>query len=447
MKLHKSLFSQETSAHSTPNFFIGLLLFINCFCASYFFSLQNSGIDFFTWWSVPHSITRQYIELPYSDQARTTLAVQMTQELDAGKINVEKRTLEDVLKLYKGRIITTASPFFYIFFSGFVSNDYQTDKRKFVIVSLLCFASAVFLLGRQLNFSYFSIFLFYTLITVFFSPYASEVKVGNVNQIQLLLTALFIVLSIRAKDFINYVWAAFFLGISILLKPNTCFILLFAMLSAIFHKDIKRFAGYAVGFLLSSVVAFSLTALYFKHLHVQAWKDWLATLPTTMSGTFGIELGNYSLAKLINVYTGQDASLILQAILAGIFIWTLFESNRAGHKVSVKTQSAVKKERELKSTFFIVGFGTLIMLIGSGLVWGHYYIMTIPLFLFLMRPQIDVDSITKIHPLTKPLTYLALGLSTQIVNQQLPTQEVCAIKNNIVAFILLILLMVEVRRK
>ena len=221
MKSQKTISPQEISLWLTPNFAVCFLLFLNCFIGAYSYSVHSPTVDFFTWWAVPHGLARQYVQIPYTDENRKKLAEKIKGEIETTKSpNIERETFDDVLDFYNGRIISTASPFFYAVFSHCVSDNYQLDKRKFIIVSLLLFTLTIFILGRLLNFSYPALFVFYSLITTSFAPYLSEAKVGNVNQIQLFLVSIFILLSIKKNSFYSLVGAGFFLGLSALLKAN-----------------------------------------------------------------------------------------------------------------------------------------------------------------------------------------------------------------------------------
>lgn len=436
MKTQKTSYPQDTKRAFMPNAAIGFLLFINCFIGAYNYSTDNNSIDFFTWWSVPHGISRQYIEMPYSEESEKKLAAKIAEEIDSQNTpNVEKKTIQDIFVLYEDRIITTASPFFYSFIKGFVSANYQLDKRKFILLSLVLFTVAFFLLGRMLNFSFLTLFILYALITICFSAYLLELKVSNINQLQFFLVTLFILLSVGAKGFYSHVWAGFFIGLSILLKLNAGFILFFAMLAAIFYKDIKKAFAYILGFLLSCVLAFLMTASYFKSLHMEAWKSWINTLPTTIAGNFSMISGNYSLSRLIDTNGGPNIAGVLYIAVLCLFLWTLYSSNK--YFDSIKTSSAVKKEKELRNIFLVVGFGVLAMLLCGNLVWTHYYVATIPIFLFLLRPQPEKNM------LTKALTYTALFLSTQFLTRQLPFQEAYVIKLNVSIAILMFLLVRE----
>lgn len=437
--------SYLNSPKSLPLTVISLLLFINCFFVAYNIGVASANIDFFTWWAVPHGMAKKYIKNPYAQDEQKLLAQRIIEERNIqGTPHVEDRTLDDILELYDNSIIATASPLLFTFINLFAADDYQMAKRKFIMISLLCLTAAFLLLGRMLDFNYPNLFLFYSLIVTSFSPFLVESKVGNINSVQLLLITLFIFLTIRGKGFNGCFWAAFFLSISILLKPNTSLILIYALAFAFLNKDIKKIGAYCAGFAFSVITALAATSLYFKNDNLTIWKEWLQTIPTTASGiAFTLKAGNYSLNKIIWNLCGINMSLYIYMMLLGLFLWTCYCFQKSQQKSSLKIGSAIKKERELKGVLLVIGFGVVSLLIGSGLVWMHYYVLTIPLYLFFLRSY--HEQAVQPHSLTKPLTYTALGLSTQVVMRQLPIIY-SAVNSILIAVILLLLIILETQK-
>ena len=446
MKIQKGKIFQKSRWFLNPEIIISVLLFINCFVGAYFYSVTSYTIDFFTWWAVPHSISKGYIKVPYPDDSRKKMAESIKLEIETTKNpNVEKRTFDDVLKYYEGRITATASPFFYTVFRFFVGDDYAKDKRKFIFFSVACFAASIFILGRLLKFSYLFICIFYALLSFWNASYNSEVRVGNVNQIQLVLITLFIFFFTKAKTIYHFFWIGFYLGCVVLFKPNLCFFIFFTFIFSLFHRHIKNTLAFLLGAALSSVFVLYQTYSFFKLPFFYEWRSWIESCYATMSGFFSVSLGNYSLPKMISLQFGVDVSLYIFALLIGLFIWVVLTYNRPFQSPFSKTLEPVNEENSKVDAFFIASFASLTMLLGSKLVWSHYHLMTLPVFLYLMRPQIESGYILKSQAFIKFCTFIAFAFTTQLFVEIFPGQQACALKINIVAFVLVLLFILDLK--
>ena len=144
-----------------------------------------------------------------------------------------------------------------------------------------------------------------------------------------------------------------------------------------------------------------------------------------MSGFFSVSLGNYSLPKMISLQFGVDVSLYIFALLIGLFIWVVLTYNRPFQSPFSKTLEPVNEENSKVDAFFIASFASLTMLLGSKLVWSHYHLMTLPVFLYLMRPQIESGYILKSQAFIKFCTFIAFAFTTQLFVEIFPGQQAC----------------------
>ena len=120
---------------------------------------------------------------------------------------------------------------------------------------------------------------------------------------------------------------------------------------------------------------------------MQCWFDWLGVGATPFCN-HPVDDGNYSLNRLIFDWLGMDVArfLIIGLIsMAALFIWL---GRRKESSNGLRNSNSDSLE-----DFPIVGVGCLIYLLSGPLVWEHYYILTIPSVLFMLRPRYDDQSL------------------------------------------------------
>ncbi len=444
MKTSKSTPVSIPNKFHHPVLIPAFILFLNSFFGAYQYGQNQHAIDLYTWWLVPHGVEGGYIKTLYVDNDRKKLAEETKKEFVRNPPSEEESFVFDtVLKMYDGQVIMTATPFFYATLSHLISGNFLSDKDKFLVILLIAFTAAFFILGRMLRFPYLTLFLLFSVFVSWYFPYLSDMRVANINQIQLFLVTLFIFLLARGEKFSQIFGAGLALGFSVILKPNTCFILLFAFLGMLLNKDIRKMGAFALGVLVSWACAFIEAAAYFKTVQLDIWKRWFVSLNIN-SCPFTIHTGNYSLAKILADWMGFNISLLIYAIMIGLFVWVWFSLEKSNAKAS-HSQQSMREEKALKETFLIYGFGCLTLFLASGLVWLHYHLLMVPLFFFFLRPETEFSPRFKTHPLTKPFTYITLGLLTTMVTMFLKTSEWSAFFTIFSALIFFVLLILEMK--
>ena len=112
------------------------------------------------------------------------------------------------------------------------------------------------------------------------------------------------------------------------------------------------------------------------------WLDFLRSLTKTLGRTsYPLETGNFSLSALLFGANRTSSVLITLVLLAG-FSWLVFATRQ---RVPVEAPTVLWNEID---AFAAGGIGCAIMLLSSPLAWLHYYLLLIPLSLYLIgRPR------------------------------------------------------------
>jgi len=407
--------SKKAHTYYKPVFVLALLLFINSLTAAWEYIKDHPTIDFFAWWVVPHELPSKYITNIYSTSGQEELAKALRQEFETSNASQrQKELLQASEDLYNGKISVPATPFFYAAFSLLVSDNYEYDQGKFIILSLACFILSILILCRLLKYSYIATVLLASIFISYYRPFISDLTVGNINQIQLLMLSFFILLFVFSDKFFYSLCAGFVLGTAVMLKPNILMVLPFIVILSLFERQFKEMFSLLLGFFLSAVLSFLTGIMYFRDSNI--WMKWLSQLPHTLA-SYPIESGNASLAKILFILTNLKFSVFIYLLIIFVFIYAILSSN---HKISsnpsnLKSTQRFHDKKKIAGAFITTGFGCGSLLLGSEYVWLHYYTLLIPLIIFLIRPIYDDNNRIEINFTNKFFAFSAFTLFTEMI--------------------------------
>ncbi|GMV23171.1 MAG: hypothetical protein AMXMBFR57_31200 [Acidimicrobiia bacterium] len=331
---------------------------------------QSVCIDFFTLWAV----ARTAPDLPGPIYERPTqyrmAEASRNHAVRAGSIH-EQRAMALSDQIYGDRLDATGSPLAYALVGWASTGNYDRDLLAFTVVSYLSFALAILAFCRVLGYSLAGTALAFTAFGMCFTPLLSDVRVANLNQLQLLGLAGFVWTMHRGASF----WAGAILGASIVFKPLTILVLL--ILVAVRVMDGRGLTRdrlpHGVG--AGAAVAIALGALYFGTPFV--WVEFAQSLARTLTAGYPLAHGNFAPAAVLSALTGATIPMLaggLALVGALVVLWR------------TRGRAVVASPDE---TFLIVGAGTCLILLSSGLVWVHYYVLLIPLCLYLLAHARD----------------------------------------------------------
>lgn len=361
------------------SFVLAALIFAQFSFDRWQLSTHAANIDFFTLWSVPRALTLAPGTDIYSPEGQRALGDVMAREAERADTSPAQRRVTAVVRqLYGGRVDATATPFAYALAGMLSSGDYDRDLRRFLVLSWIACALAIGVVCWLLRFQVVSTLLALVLFSSTFAPLLADLRVANVNQVQLLGIAGYLWCIARGQ-----LWmAGAVLGLAIAFKPNIALVFLFTVVLGVVDRDVARRRGVFLGGLLAAAAGMLVSTAYFGNTAI--WASFAEGLRRTTDLTYPLENGNFSMSALLHAWFGIKAAWAIGLTLVLVLTALVVRSRR-------DRPEDPAPDRDLHEAFAIVGAGCAVMLLSSNLAWLHYYVLLIPLALYLIRPVPDAD--------------------------------------------------------
>ena len=343
---------------------------------------ESPAIDFYRAWAMAQSPSRYAtpagLEDPYAEAAQERLAETMRQRVDlAGR---PPRLAAAVQASEPMQL--TATPFLYSVF-GLISNQtYERDHRLYRSACLVSTVLAIALLGWLWGYSPAGVLLWLALLGQFFQPLQSDLRVGNVNQLQLAHLAAFLALSAwadqrrardtdqRSTDLVRAT-AGMTIAFAIAFKPNVAFVVPLVVLLRSGRGRARDLLSLLAGLGAGSAMAWVVGCLYFRSWSI--WHDWVLALRRTPDAAIPAGYGNFAPSRWIADRYELEVGPLLAVACALPIVGMLWH-----------------KRRQLRASrtadAYAVGLGLLWILAVAPLTWQHYLLLTVPLFLLLLGP-------------------------------------------------------------
>ncbi|HEX6084267.1 MAG TPA: hypothetical protein VF266_07065 [Thermoanaerobaculia bacterium] len=256
------------------------------------------------------------------------------------------------------RLDLVSSPFLFSTLR-WVSRDYDRALTQYHAFLLFCFCAGVLLLCRASRVSWAASLFLLAGLLLLYRGFEADLRVGNVNSIQLLLVAI-------AVAFARVRWLVF--GLLIAFKPNLLFVpLLF------FIAERARWRMNVIQGALGGAIAFVVASVTYGSPRV--WLQWVSAanafyhrLPTRMERNVTPAL------PLFHEY-GEWLGYVLAAVLLAVVI-----ARMSGRQaiLPVGTDRIVWPP-------LLAGLGIMIYLLTANVVWLHYMVLALPLAIALLR--------------------------------------------------------------
>jgi hypothetical protein len=317
-----------------------------------------------------------------------------------------------------------STPFLYSLFYTFSSGDYARDLQTFRLLCLVAGVLAIIGLSRLLGYSAVAAMAAIVVFMDWFQPLLSDVRVANVNQLQLGVLALFLWFQSRRELRAHNFLAGLVLGLGAMFKPNLMFVVLMLSVSWLINRRFRKAAMVYAGIILAAVGAFIFSSAVYGS--VRCWSDWLEIMPQVTDYLYVVDKHNYAPAMLIFDWVGVKTSMFLTATLlavATVFVWV---GRRNAGEIGLKADNNESgRERELFEDMLMVATGCLIYLLSATLVWLHYFVLTVPMTLIILRPS-DAARPTASWAM---VTRRVLAAAAVVVIAELPIRTLFSVTN------------------
>lgn len=331
------------------------LLVILTLFAAWQSTWRYAGIDFHAQATVSQLVGQPGYEDVYSgggaDAVRARI-LEQSQGPDASQRLVDAARFNRTLQ-------STVTPFCFAVFQSLWNADYDFALGRYRILLLLGIAFGTYFFARAAGGTSLEAWIGAALVGgSWFEPLHSLLRTGNVSSLQLAVLALVLVLARGGP--VRQLAAGAVLGLLVMFKPNVAAVLPLGLISRISMREWRRLRFEVAGVLLGVITALGLSWHSFGTL--QPWLDWAAFIPQFLADPPGPASGNYSLAQLLG---GRWTQVLVLGALALALV-------------------AVYRSPGVENDARTVALGLGVTLLSAPLVWLHYYVLAIPLFVVVM---------------------------------------------------------------
>jgi alpha-1,2-mannosyltransferase len=272
-------------------------------------------------------------------------------------------------------------PFGLLFFFPFTLTSFFMAQKIFTAVSLVCFFTSIYLLYKLFNIRLFTQVGLSTLILLFnFFPLKFTLGMGQINNVVLLSTVLFIYFYVRQKDY----WAGIALAFALSLKLFPALLMLYLIIE---RKWKIFFTTITTGLVLLAATFLFIDRSVFVYFFTTTMPDLL--------GSWSYAYYNQSLTGFLgrtgDEMTGNTLRVLIGTILLFVSLFVIIKS----------------KKVKLPEQLLCVGILLTINLIINSIAWQHHFAWAIiPLlitFYYIRERNFEIRY------------YLVLGLSYVLI--------------------------------
>jgi len=331
-------------------------------------ALSEAGDDFYHYWIVPVAVRQLGLRDVYRPAGRAQIGRHFLAAARQFAPRAERAARENAA-MYPEAVLPTATPFLYAMHGLASTGDYERDYRLFQAASSLAFVLGMVFLARVAGLAWPAGFALAGLLLWLYAPLHQDVAAANTNRLQvgLLAVALGLLGGLRPMQ-----WTAggLSLGLAVAYKPNVAPAVLLVLAALGLQRRWRRCELAVVGLVLGAALAFGVGAWFFGSRHV--WATWAWQLPTSASMR-AIGLDDFAVTSLLapELGAGRAVQLLTLGFPLALALSVLARAARAGCTELLLPAA---------------GAGLALTAMFGPLVWNHYFVLSLPLFVWLLRP-------------------------------------------------------------
>ena len=333
---------------------------------------SSEGLDYYQFWVVGRALARGEAGDVYSDESRVRLGRQFLLAAQGPHASPRQRMAAQERAVLQ----TYSTPLLYSALGALTSGSYESDYRVFQLLSLAAGVGAVALLARLLGYSWLATLAAAVVFSDWYEPFLSDVRVGNVNRLELGLLALFLWLRGGRQGRGRRVLGGAVLAFGVLFKPNLAFVVPLLAACWLLRRRREDFATAGAGLVLGMLLELAWSSASFRS--GACWAGWMAGAARIPEDITPVSAGNFALARLVADAWGFHVSAGLGGGLAAATLVVLALGGRG--------QSEADEASGLLDDARMVALGGLIWLLSAPLVWAHYLLLAVPAAVLALRP-------------------------------------------------------------
>jgi hypothetical protein len=421
-----------------PTTLVLVLLAVVGLYGSWIYAQRAVGIDYYVAWTVADTIRNDGDYRVYDKRDMRQLARDNRQ-----KARSEDKNSRHAAAAKMGFPEATASPFLYSVVYMISTSSYETSLTIWESLSLIGFTVAILLFCRLLGFSAAATLVIFVPLIFWGIAFQSDLRVGNINSIQLGLIALAFFLLTRDNRTPYLLAAGALIAMIVVLKPNLAPVSLLVLGAWLVRGQGRKFLLGLLGMAAGALIALGTSSLVFGDIGI--WYEWLDRLFRLTRIEMPAAAGNYDMLRSLDRTAGSPGlrlgargqvlvAMATCAVTLG-FLWWGRKRDRTHYEQGLEAD----RKRELVEYAQLIGMGCLVQMLVSPLVWVHYYVLAIPMLIVAFRPWMQAPAhATVAITLQRLAPALILVASVYGPHWKLPVADV----NEIHAAVMLVSVMV-----
>ncbi len=342
------------------------------------YTQRQPGIDYYVAWTTAHATRNGSDYRIYNRQEQKRLGQQYRSDALLEGTKSRRAAFAKVPLLS-----ATASPFLYTSVSLLSTGNYESSLTIWNALSLLGFSAAILLFCHQLGFSKTASLAIFVPCLFWMNAFHSDMRVANINSIQLGLLALAYYLLSRDSITVYLFLAGALIAMMVFLKPNLAPVPLLLLGAWLIQGQRRKFLLGLAGMAVGASFAFGAASLFFGHVGI--WFEWLDKLFFLARVDLPATEGNYNLLRLLGLTVGAPGQAALAMAICALTLGFLWWGRKTDGYPREQAPEA-SHERKLIEYAQLIGMGCLVHMMASALVWLHYYVLAIPMLIVAFRP-------------------------------------------------------------
>jgi hypothetical protein len=357
-------------AAGDPAVLLALALALSGLVRAWDLGRRSPGLDFYQFWVVAQVAGRADVPDVYAEEARARVGAEFVQRSLTDEDSERRRVAARPWRVLE----PTATPLLYTAFRPLSGGTYEGDHLAFRLVSLAGCAAGILIVARLLGHGAALALLMLAFVAHSLQALKADIRVGNVNELQLGMIASYLWLSSRDEAARAQVAAGALLALVVLFKPNLLPIVPALAACWLAERRRSKLTRQAIGMAAGAIAGAVLPVAVFGT--VAAWPNWLAYVTALPPAKIPLRFGNMGLARLLFEATGLDLWLPLAFVTLGAVLACVWWGRRRDDEPPARATS-------WDDTAAVAG-GCLVYLLSSPMVWLHYLLLAVPATLALL---------------------------------------------------------------
>ena len=344
----------------------------------------SAGIDFYQFWLAGQELASSESPRLYRTDGHESLGVE---SVARAQQSPEHGRTRKASAHWGTNLLLTGSPLLYSLFALTGSGDYDRDLRRYEVFALMAGAGSCLVLCHLFGYSRVRSLVALILVLLAYEPLYSDMRVANVNRLQLLVVGLFLWNHSRSPSTPRDLVGGFLLGFLALFKPNLVIAVGAAGACWLFDHRLRTLRDQLFGSALFAMLAGGISVGMFGRLGV--WLDWYRYVDAMRQGWISVAKGNLAPAAVLTEFFGVEPALLLAFALAAATAAALYLTrvrDREPARSVLRPGSLVDDRGQVDRTALALAAGCLAFLLGARLAWMHYYTAALPAILIALRP-------------------------------------------------------------